>query len=730
MTEDSNQLSVAELLARNGQQGSSGGGGGRRRRSGRGISVADLTGDMPQVREGSSSHAAPDDEVGVDGASAPASMESDFSNFSNYPDYSNYSVDTPAQESNFGYASGSEQENSPLSGPIAYYDPLAPTETPDASAQSSGYNWNSPGQLDWPPTETPGTNGYGAVGGSGPTRGGRRARREAAEANGYGDASGFESNGYDANGNSYGANGTGANGSGYGAQHFGGLEGTERPKGGRRRKPDPQADLESEASDAAGQQEFGAPSAGARGFGESGANGHGFGEPEAGGRGFGEPGSRGFGAPGAREFGAPGTRGFGAPGTRGFGEAGSRGFGAPGAREFGAPGAGGYGEAGARGFGEPGAGGRGFGAPGPDARGFGDPGAGARRFGEPGPRGFGEPPAEPGARGFGEDAVPPGAAGAPATETGGRRRRRFDPDDDTTEVRPYRGAAADAPLPSWGAQDAEAPPREGAAPMSRSARRHAEERRAADAQPDAEAWDDEPDEPDEPARRGDRSGAGKLPAWSARRRQATDPAPPPSDDRTAAWTLAGQDQQLVSGETVAGDLLRDAQDRDDEPAPRRSRRSGGRSFGKGAFGRKSRAAEPDDMYAGATEVYSPLRDDDEIEDGARTSVVARVSAVAGRARRSRTTRKSDEEENRRQWLILGGQSTAAAVAGMLLFKGFERMWEMLPWVALALAMIVILGLVALVRVLRRTDDIFSTVIAVVVGVFVTLGPLAFLLSTS
>jgi hypothetical protein len=67
---------------------------------------------------------------------------------------------------------------------------------------------------------------------------------------------------------------------------------------------------------------------------------------------------------------------------------------------------------------------------------------------------------------------------------------------------------------------------------------------------------------------------------------------------------------------------------------------------------------------------------------------------------------------------------------MLLFKGFEKMWDVLPFVALALAVVVILGLVALVRVLRRTDDMYSTVIAVVVGIFVTLGPLAFLLSTN
>jgi len=65
-----------------------------------------------------------------------------------------------------------------------------------------------------------------------------------------------------------------------------------------------------------------------------------------------------------------------------------------------------------------------------------------------------------------------------------------------------------------------------------------------------------------------------------------------------------------------------------------------------------------------------------------------------------------------------------------MFKGFEKLWDMLPMVALILAVLVIVGLVAMVRILRRTDDITSLVIAVVAGVFVTLGPLAFLLGTS
>lgn len=84
----------------------------------------------------------------------------------------------------------------------------------------------------------------------------------------------------------------------------------------------------------------------------------------------------------------------------------------------------------------------------------------------------------------------------------------------------------------------------------------------------------------------------------------------------------------------------------------------------------------------------------------------------------------------RQWLSLLGQGVIAIVLGALLFKGFERLWEMLPWVALVLAFFVIVGLVAVVRVLRRTDDIVSILLAVVVGGFVTLGPLAFMLSTT
>ncbi|MCP2321316.1 hypothetical protein APR12_006707 [Nocardia amikacinitolerans] len=213
---------------------------------------------------------------------------------------------------------------------------------------------------------------------------------------------------------------------------------------------------------------------------------------------------------------------------------------------------------------------------------------------------------------------------------------------------------------------------------------------------------------------------GALPAWSARTRHKPEPEKSDSEPEsggipTAAWSLASQDQQLVSGSTVAGDLLRDGVERAERAGGGRGRSRGGRA-----------QVELDE---GLTDVHDPfLLDDEEDEDDAPAP--QKKPAARSAQRRSRAARKAEYDANRKQWMILGGQSAGAAVAGMLLFKGFERMWEMLPWVALALAMIVILGLVALVRILRRTDDILSTVIAVVVGIFVTLGPLAFLLSTN
>jgi len=74
------------------------------------------------------------------------------------------------------------------------------------------------------------------------------------------------------------------------------------------------------------------------------------------------------------------------------------------------------------------------------------------------------------------------------------------------------------------------------------------------------------------------------------------------------------------------------------------------------------------------------------------------------------------------------QSVLAVVFGAGMFVAFDQLWRWNTIVALVLSVLVILGLVVAVRVVRRTEDIASTLIAVAVGALVTLGPLALLQS--
>lgn len=83
-----------------------------------------------------------------------------------------------------------------------------------------------------------------------------------------------------------------------------------------------------------------------------------------------------------------------------------------------------------------------------------------------------------------------------------------------------------------------------------------------------------------------------------------------------------------------------------------------------------------------------------------------------------------------QWLALGAQTLIGVVVGAAVFLGFIRLWDVLPYVALVLAVLVILALAAVVRILRKSDDSVSILLAVVVGVIVTIGPLVFVLSSA
>ncbi|WP_343602759.1 hypothetical protein [Mycobacterium sp.] len=70
------------------------------------------------------------------------------------------------------------------------------------------------------------------------------------------------------------------------------------------------------------------------------------------------------------------------------------------------------------------------------------------------------------------------------------------------------------------------------------------------------------------------------------------------------------------------------------------------------------------------------------------------------------------------------QSLLAVAFGAGLFIAFDQLWRWNTIIALLLSVLVILGLVVTVRVVRKTEDIGSTLIAVAVGALVTLGPLA------
>ncbi|AKS30599.1 hypothetical protein [Mycolicibacterium goodii] len=88
----------------------------------------------------------------------------------------------------------------------------------------------------------------------------------------------------------------------------------------------------------------------------------------------------------------------------------------------------------------------------------------------------------------------------------------------------------------------------------------------------------------------------------------------------------------------------------------------------------------------------------------------------------------DEEEGsplvRGLWVV--AQCIIAVAFGAGLFVAFDQLWKWNTIVALVLGVLVILGLAGGVRVVRKTEDIGSTLTAVAVGALVTFGPLALL----
>ncbi|BDE12200.1 hypothetical protein Mkiyose1665_21410 [Mycobacterium kiyosense] len=162
----------------------------------------------------------------------------------------------------------------------------------------------------------------------------------------------------------------------------------------------------------------------------------------------------------------------------------------------------------------------------------------------------------------------------------------------------------------------------------------------------------------------------------------------------------------------------------------------------------SEVRDPETVVEDSAYVRSYLHgsDDEETEDGTLFGGQSIADEVARRRREPAPAAPAApqdeyEDEDRAgaaasgrmaavgRGLLVVLQSILAVVFGAGLFVAFEELWRWDAIVALVLSVLVILGLVVAVRVVRKTEDIGSTLIAVAVGALITLGPMA-LLQTS
>jgi hypothetical protein len=225
----------------------------------------------------------------------------------------------------------------------------------------------------------------------------------------------------------------------------------------------------------------------------------------------------------------------------------------------------------------------------------------------------------------------------------------------------------------------------------------------------ARPFDAPPVRADSPLPRRDRSPERGYDPRPVRR-----PEPQPAADGSAAEASEASDAEQMAFDPLdeaapALDLAPD--DQVDEAAELQSylRSSGGTLFG-------GQTVADDLARRGVAQ--------DDGHDGGAVAVATREETEPG-------AESSREGKLTTLWraLLVAGQSILAVAFGAGLFIAFDQLWRWNNIVALVLSVLVILGLVVAVRIVRKTEDIASTLIAVAVGALVTLGPLALLQST-
>ena len=233
------------------------------------------------------------------------------------------------------------------------------------------------------------------------------------------------------------------------------------------------------------------------------------------------------------------------------------------------------------------------------------------------------------------------------------------------------------------------------------------------------------------------------------------------DDQAPGTERSGDDE----GGTVAhdfGDLNYDEPEVDPttRAAQARAARAGAAKAGGGKkrlFGRKSAAAddtaahdtwtdafgsgsdEPDADESGTGEVRDLAADGaDEPAGSAARTLAEKTSAAKKAAQKSSTQKDSARKQDPKgadagherspavAWALLIGESILGIAVGIGLFWGFKRLWEWNVPFALVLSVVVIFSIVTLTHVVRRSRDLATTLLAVGVGLLVTIGPLVLL----
>ncbi|TVT17604.1 hypothetical protein FNH06_30990 [Amycolatopsis acidiphila] len=151
----------------------------------------------------------------------------------------------------------------------------------------------------------------------------------------------------------------------------------------------------------------------------------------------------------------------------------------------------------------------------------------------------------------------------------------------------------------------------------------------------------------------------------------------------------------------------------------------------------ARGPQAPDEHLEATGFHDPFADDDEEVDEFGDFGEAEPERLGAgydyEPEAAQAEDYEDEEEPEgeaspaRQWLSMAAQLALGVVGGAAVWLGFNWLWGQLPAAALVVALVVIVGLVWIVRKIRRADDIQTMVLAVLVGLVVTVSPAALLL---